>query len=66
MGLVPTILLLFSIMVLTGLLITAYVVTPIVSWLAVNPLGGVALLVVNIVLASILFREQMKNQKKSG
>jgi hypothetical protein len=46
------------------LLITAYVITPIISWLVVNPLGGIVLLVIVVVLASVLVREEMKEDKK--
>ena len=62
--LVLTILFLFTVLFLAALLITAYVITPIISWLVVNPLGGIALLVIVVVLASVLVREEMKEDKK--
>lgn len=65
MRLMLTILLLFTVIFLGALLITAYIITPIISWLMVNPLGGVALLVIIVVLASILFREEMKEERKA-
>ena len=64
MRLVLTILFLFTVLFLAALLITAYVITPIISWLVVNPLGGLALLVIVVVLASVLVREEMKEDKK--
>ena len=64
MRLVLTILFLFTVLFLAALLITAYVITPIISWLVVNPLGGIALLVIVVVLASVLVREEMKEDKK--
>jgi len=64
MRFVLTILLLFTILFLAALLITAYVITPIISWLVVNPLGGIVLLVIVVVLASVLVREEMKEDKK--
>ena len=62
--LVLTILFIFTVLFLAALLITAYVITPIISWLVVNPLGGIALLVIVVVLASVLVREEMKEDKK--
>ena len=59
-----TILLLLIILVLAALLITAYVITPVISWLVMNPLGGVALLGVITVLASILLIEEIREDKK--
>jgi hypothetical protein len=64
MRFVLTIMLLFTILFLAALLITAYVITPIISWLVVNPLGGIVLLVIVVVLASVLVREEMKEDKK--
>lgn len=64
MRLVLTIMLPFTILFLAALLITAYVITPIISWLVVNPLGGIVLLVIVVVLASVLVREEMKEDKK--
>jgi hypothetical protein len=64
MRLVLTILFLFTVLFLAALLITAYVITPIISWLVVNPLGGFALLVIVVVLACVLVREEMKEDKK--
>jgi len=60
-----TILLLLIIMFLAALLITAYVITPIISWLVMNPLGGVTLLVIIVILAFVLFREEMKEDKQA-
>ena len=60
-----TILMLFIILILAGLLITTYVITPIISWLAMNPLGGVALFVVIVVLAAILLIEEIRENKKN-
>jgi len=60
-----TILLLLIIIFLAALLITAYVITPIISWLVMNPLGGVALLVIIVILAFVLFREEMKEDKQA-
>ena len=59
-----TILLLLIILILAALLITAYIITPIISWLVMNPLGEVALLVVIVVTASILFIEEIREDKK--
>jgi hypothetical protein len=56
--------LLFTILFLAALLITAYVITPITSWLVVNPLGGIVLLVIVVVLTSVLVREELKEDKK--
>jgi hypothetical protein len=64
MRFVLTIMLLFTILFLAALLITAYVITPIISWLVVNPLGGIVLLVIVVVLASVLVREELKEDKK--
>ena len=66
MRLVLTIMLLFTILFLAALLITAYVITPIISWLVVNPLGGIVLLVIVVILTSVLVREEMKEDKKDG
>jgi len=52
-------------MFLAALLITAYVITPIISWLVMNPLGGVTLLVIIVILAFVLFREEMKEDKQA-
>ena len=60
-----TILTLFIILILAALLITTYVITPIISWLAMNPLGGVALFVVIVVLAAILLIEEIRENKKN-
>jgi len=59
-----TILLFLIIFILAALLIKAYVIAPIISWLVMNPLGGVALLGVIIVLASILLIEEIREDKK--
>ena len=59
-----TILLFLIILILAVLLMTAYITTPIISWLMMNPLGGVALLGVIIVLASILLIEEIREDKK--
>jgi hypothetical protein len=64
MKFVLTIMLLFTILFLAALLITAYVITPIISWLVVNPLGGIVLLVIVVVLTSVLVREELKEDKK--
>jgi hypothetical protein len=64
MRFVLTIMLLFTILFLAALLITAYVITPIISWLVVNPLGGIVLLVIVVVLTSVLVREELKEDKK--
>jgi len=63
MGLVLTILLLLIVIFLAALLITAYVITPIISWLVMNPLGGIVLLVITVILAGVLAREEMKEDK---
>jgi hypothetical protein len=63
-GLMLTILMLFIILILAALLITAYVITPIIGWLMMNPLGGVALFVVIVVLASILLIEEIREGKR--
>lgn len=60
MRLMLTVILFLVILFLAALLITAYIITPIVGWLITNPLGGVALLVIIIVLVSVLAREEMK------
>jgi hypothetical protein len=60
MRLIFNILLLIIIIFLGALLITAYVIAPIISWLTVTPLGGVALLITIFILAGILVREEMK------
>ncbi|MGD8566059.1 MAG: hypothetical protein PVF96_06900 [Candidatus Bathyarchaeota archaeon] len=54
-----SIFLLVLIIFLAVLLITAYVIAPIISWLAATPLGGVALLIAIFILAGILIREEM-------
>ena len=59
-----TILLFLIILILAVLLMTAYIITPIISWLVMNPLGGVALLGVITVLASILLIEEIRADKK--
>ena len=59
-----TILFFLVILILSALLITAYIVNPIISWLVMNPLVGVALLVVIVILASILFIEEIREDKK--
>jgi len=59
-----TILLFLIILILAVLLMTAYIITPIISWLVMNPLGGVALLGVITVLASILLIEEIREDKK--
>jgi len=44
--------------IIAVLLIAAYVVTPVVSWLVANPLAGLVLFAIMIILASIaLIRE---------
>jgi len=48
---------------LAALLITAYIITPILSWLVMNPLGGIVLLVITVILAAVLVREEMKEEK---
>ncbi|MEA2089355.1 MAG: hypothetical protein U9O89_01160 [Thermoproteota archaeon] len=60
MRLILTILLLLAIIFLAALLITAYVITPIISWLVINPLGGVGLLVIIVILASALFIREIR------
>jgi len=63
MRLASTILLLFTTIFLAALLITAYVITPIISWLVMNPLAGIVLLVITVILAAVLVREEMKEDK---
>ena len=63
MRLVFTILLLLIIIFLAALLVTAYVITRIISWLVANPLGGIVLLVITVILASVLIREEMKENE---
>lgn len=63
MRLVLAILLLLIILFLAALLVTAYVITPIISWLVMNPLGGIVLLVITVILAAVLVREEMKEDK---
>jgi len=63
MRLASTILLLFTTIFLAALLITAYIITPIISWLVVNPLAGIVLLVITVILAAVLVREEMKEDK---
>lgn len=56
-----TAILLFAIVIVTTLLIVAYIITPIVGWLINNPLGGIALLITLIILIGILsYRELSK------
>ena len=64
MRLALTILLLFTTIFLAALLITAYIITPIIGWLVVNPLAGTVLLVITVILAAVLVREEMKEDKK--
>lgn len=60
MGLMLTILLILIIIFLGALLITAYIINPIVSWLIMNPLGGVVILIVIFFLTSIILIEEMR------
>ncbi len=46
--------------VLAMLLITAYVVTPVVSWLLANPLAGLVLLAVVVLLVSVALVRELK------
>jgi uncharacterized membrane protein (DUF485 family) len=62
MRMMLTILLALIIMFLAALLITAYIVTPIIGWLLMNPLGGIALLIVTFALTGILVWEEVKEE----
>lgn len=56
--LIKSIILLIMAGIIAVLLIAAYVVTPVVSWLVANPLAGLVLFAIMIILASIaLIRE---------
>lgn len=60
MRMMLTILLFLIIILLAALLVTAYVITPIIGWLIMNPLGGVAVLIAIFVLASVLVIDEMR------
>jgi len=50
--------------VLAVLLIAAYVITPIISWLVTNPFWGVVLLVVIVILVSVVFVRETREEKQ--
>jgi membrane protein implicated in regulation of membrane protease activity len=64
MRLMFTILLLLATIFLAALLITAYIITPIITWLVANPLAGVALLIIVIVLGAVLIREEVREDRE--
>ena len=60
MRMMLTIILFLIIILLAALLVAAYVITPIIGWLVMNPLGGVAVLIAIFVLASVLVIDEMR------
>ncbi len=58
------IILLIIAFVLAVLLIAAYVITPIISWLVMNPIWGVVLLVVIGILVSVVFIRETREDKQ--
>jgi hypothetical protein len=58
------IILLIIAFVLAVLLIAAYVITPIISWLVTNPIWGVVLLVVIGILVSVVFVRETREDKQ--
>ena len=60
MRMMLTIILFLITILLAALLVAAYVITPIIGWLVMNPLGGVAVLIAIFVLASVLVIDEMR------
>ncbi len=57
---IKSIILLIIAGIIAVLLIAAYVVTPVVGWLVANPLAGLILFAIMIILASIAFIRELR------